>query len=86
MKTSFKNWLITALGGVTQEQHQDAYNTYVHVYSLYHKAIQGMCFRGIGPNGPTYYDWACEYCCMACDKRNGWCKQFVIGPKIKEDK
>ena len=86
MKTSFKNRLITALGGVTQEQLDDQYNTFIQISSLYHKAIQDICFRGMGPNGPVYYDWACEYCCRLCNKRNGWCDWFAIGPKIKENK
>lgn len=86
MTTSFKNRLITALGGYTEEQRKNEYNIFVHISSLYHKAIQDICFRGMGPNGPVYYDWACEYCCRLCNNRNGWCDWFAIGPKVKEGK
>lgn len=78
---SFKNWLIINLGGITPEIFESANENYVYVYSLYQKALRDICFKGMSPTGPTYYDWACEYCCMPCNKRNGWCDRFVIGPK-----
>lgn len=78
---SFKNWLIVNLGGITPERFESANENYVYVYSLYQKAIADICFMGMGPDGPKYYDWACDYCCRPCNKRNGWCSKFVIGPK-----
>ena len=78
---NFKNRLIVNLGGITPERFKSANENYVYVYSLFQKALQDVCFKGIGPDGPTYYDWACDYCCRPCNKRNGWCDKFVIGSK-----
>ena len=79
-----KNWLIHKLGGYTLEevhkrcgdQAGDFAKFHAQVMDRWCKAVQEICRRSEN----SYYDWCCEYCCMACDKRNGWCKQFE--PKI----
>lgn len=72
--------LIKMLGGSTPEEVQQDYDIAVRISSMYRNAIKYICYKGMGPEGPTYYDWACEHCCRTCNKRNGWCDKFVIGP------
>ena len=48
--------------------------------------IQKICYRGERSDGTnTYYDWCCEYCGVPCDKRDGWCEQFVpiVPPRVR---
>ena len=75
-----KNWLIDKLGGYTKEDMNLLYKSEVAVRKLLLQAwantVQELCRR----NDYSYYDWCCEYCCMACDKRNGWCENFT--PRI----
>lgn len=36
--------------------------------------IREICRR----SDTQFYDFACEYCTAACDKRNGWCNRFNV--------
>ena len=75
-----KNWLIDKLGGYTVEDVHKRCNNHVRDFVKFHaqvmdrwrKAVQEICRK----SNDTYYDWCCEYCCMDCDKRNGWCRLF----------
>lgn len=74
-----RNWIIKKLGGMTVEEFQGHHQLSVYISSLYRNAIRNICYKGMGEDGPTYYDWACEYCCRKCGKRDGWCSKFSIG-------
>ena len=74
-----KNWLIGKLGGYTKEDLRilnksqyaliEVQRTTIQAWV---KAVQEICRR----SDNTYYNWCCEYCDVACDKRNGWCEKF----------
>ena len=82
-----KNWLIDKLGGYTKKDMNILYESQVEVRRLllqaWVKTVQEICRK----SNDTYYDWCCEYCDMACDKRNGWCEKFhpEIATKESED-
>ena len=75
-----KDWLIGKLGGYTVEDvhkrcnnhERDFVKFHTQVMDRWRKAVQEICRK----SNDTYYDWCCEYCCMDCDKRNGWCEKF----------
>lgn len=71
-----KDWLIDKLGGFTKEDMNIICESHAAVRRLmlraWVKTVQEICRR----SGNSYYDWCCEYCDMACDKRNGWCEKF----------
>ena len=71
-----KDWLIDKLGGYTKEELNLLCERQVAARSLMLQAwadtVQEICHR----SGNSNYDWCCEYCDMACDKRNGWCEKF----------
>ena len=77
-----KDWLIDKLGGYTKEDMNLLYNSQVEVRKLllqaWVKTVQELCRK----SDNTYYDWCCEYCDAACDKRNGWCERFMPVRKI----
>ena len=83
-----KDWLIGKLGGYTVEDVHKRCNNHVRDFVKFHtqvmdrwrKAVQEICRK----SNDTYYDWCCEYCCMDCDKRNGWCRLFEPKIIIKE--
>lgn len=79
-------WLLGLLHGEPEEcadKTEDAYMDYireqrkqismlVETIALYKNAIREICRRSEN----TYYDWCCDHCARACDKRNGWCNAF----------
>ena len=79
-------WLLGLLHGEPEEcakKTKDAYMDYiceqrkqismlVETIALYKNAIREICRR----SKSTYYDWCCDHCARACDKRNGWCNDF----------
>lgn len=79
-------WLLGLLHGEPEEcaeKTEDAYMDYireqrkqismlVETIALYKNAIREICRR----SKSTYYDWCCDHCARACDKRNGWCNDF----------
>ena len=75
-----KDWLIDKLGGYTKEDMNLLYNSQVEVRRLllqaWVKTVQEICRKSTD----TYYDWCCDYCDVACCKRNGWCEKFT--PRI----
>lgn len=75
-----KNWLIDKLGGYTKEDMNLLYKSEVAVHNLLLQAWENVVQEICRKSTDTYYDWCCEYCGMACDKRNGWCRRFE--PKI----
>lgn len=75
-----KDWLIDKLGGYTKADMNLLYKSQVAVRKLllqaWVKTVQEICRK----SDDTYYDWCCDYCDAACDKRNGWCEHFT--PRI----
>ena len=75
-----KNWLIDKLGGYTKDDMNLLYKSEVEVRRLllqaWAKTVQEICRKSTD----TYYDWCCDYCDVACGKRNGWCEKFA--PRI----
>ena len=79
-------WLLRLLHGEPKEcaeKTEDAYMDYIReqrkqismlaeTIALYKNAIREICRRSEN----TYYDWCCDHCARACDKRNGWCNDF----------
>ena len=39
-----------------------------------YEVIREICRRSEN----SYYDWCCEYCVTACNKRSGWCNRFSV--------
>ena len=76
-----KNCLIRKLGGYTLEEvwarcdgeRNVHIKMHAKIVNAWRKVVQEICRR----SGNSYYDWCCEYCDMACDKRNGWCEHFM---------
>lgn len=80
-------WLLELLNGDSREVRDAAFDAAVdHIAELdtiikrlesaignYHATVREICRR----SDDSYYDWCCEYCKMACDKQNGWCKSFT---------
>ena len=75
-----KNWLIDKLGGYTKSDMKLLYESEVAVHELllqaWEKTVQEICRK----SNDTYFDWCCDYCDVACCKRNGWCEKFT--PRI----
>ena len=79
-------WLLRLLHGEPEEcakKTKDAYMDYireqrkqismlVETIALYKNAVREICRRSKN----TYYDWCCDQCACACNKRNGWCNDF----------
>lgn len=72
-----KDWLIDKLGGYTKQDLGVLYKSQIEVQRKTMQAwadtVQEICRKSEN----SYYDWCCEYCDAACDKRNGWCKRFM---------
>lgn len=72
-----KNWLIDKLGGYTKEEFGALLKIQNElqrkIMQAWADTVQEICRK----SDDTYYDWCCDYCDVACDKRNGWCKWFV---------
>lgn len=72
-----KDWLICKLGGFTERSILALlYASHEAHWSLlepWRRTVQELCRR----SDNSYYDWCCEYCSLTCDKRDGWCEQFV---------
>ena len=75
-----KDWLIDKLGGYTKSDVSFLYKSEVAVHELllqaWEKTVQEICRKSTD----TYDDWCCDYCDVACCKRNGWCEKFT--PRI----
>lgn len=77
-----KDWLICKLGGYTETSIlillDVSCDTHMSLLEPWRKTVQELCRR----SDNSYYDWACDYCAMTCDKHNGWCERFY--PYVEE--